>query len=113
MTEPMTKNALLGKIPYLSVLSRGLGLNNAPWRHSLDNIGESVPDTHCDSGRIHNGEWWFRLRCRSSIRRFVVPNRKRSEALGQGHEMKTDPELRHFDWLYEAGFVIYDHVIFT
>jgi hypothetical protein len=20
-------------------------------------------------GKIHNGEWWFRLRCRSSIRR--------------------------------------------
>lgn len=35
------------RVCYLRILSRGLGLDDAPWRHGLDNVREGVPDTHC------------------------------------------------------------------
>jgi hypothetical protein len=33
---------------YLFLLSRGLGFSGAPWRCGLDEVGNCVPDTHCD-----------------------------------------------------------------
>jgi len=80
------KNALLRKIPYLGLLSRSLGLNDAPWRHSLDNIGESVPDTHCD--RWKDSQW----RVVVSIEVSFVDSSFRAEEVGtahsKGHEFK-------------------------
>ena len=75
---------------YLRFLGgRGLSLDDAPWRHSLDNVREGVPDTHCDGWRkLHNGVevgGWVACLCGVSSLKVGFPcsSLRCSGALGQ------------------------------
>lgn len=63
------------KKPYLG-LGRSLSLDDAPWRYGLDNIGEGVPDTHCD--RRKNSQWRVVVSIEVSLSFLIVRGRKLS-----------------------------------